>query len=56
MGVFYLKHKKHGTKVAIQEEEVEQDKKRGWEEYDPEEPVVVPRETLKKPEPKQATI
>lgn len=61
MSVFYMRHKKHGTKVAIQEEEVEHDKKRGWVEYDPNEPVVpvvpvVARETLKKPEQKQATI
>lgn len=58
MSVFYMRHPKHGTKVAIQEEEVEHDKKRGWVEYDPDEPVipVVARETLKKPEQKQATI
>lgn len=41
MGVFYLKHKKHGTKVATDEAEVEQDKKRGWEEYDIDSPTVV---------------
>jgi hypothetical protein len=37
MSVFYLKHRKHGTKVATEESEVEFDKKRGWEEYDLEE-------------------
>jgi len=45
MSVFYLKHRKHGTKVATEESEVEFDKKRGWEEYDPEEVAVA-----KKPE------
>ena len=35
MGVHYLRHAKHGTKVAIEEAEVEQDKKRGWVEFDP---------------------
>jgi len=37
MSVFYMKHKKHGTKVATEEAEVEHDKKRGWVEFDPEE-------------------
>jgi len=46
MSVFYMKHPKHGTKVAIQEEEVEHDKKRGWVEYDPNE----------KPESKTITL
>jgi len=51
MSVFYMKHKKHGTKVATEESEVEFDKKRGWEEYDPEEVAAPKQETLtvKKP-------
>jgi len=40
MSVFYLKHKKHGTKVATEEAEVEHDKKRGWEEYEIDAPEV----------------
>ena len=54
MSVFYMRHKKHGTKVATEEAEVEFDKKRGWVEFDPEEekkqadtPV---KNTLKKPD------
>jgi len=39
MGVYYMKHPKHGTKVATQEEEVEHDKKRGWTEYELDAPV-----------------
>ncbi len=35
MSVYYLKHPKHGTKVATEEAEMEADKKRGWEEFDP---------------------
>lgn len=51
MSVFYLKHRKHGTKVATEESEVEFDKKRGWEEYDPNEVPAQKQETLtvKKP-------
>lgn len=54
MSVFYMRHKKHGTKVATEEAEVEHDKKRGWVEFDPEEEakqVEAPvKNTLKKPE------
>ena len=31
MAVIYMKHPKHGTKVAIQEEEAKYDEKNGWE-------------------------
>lgn len=41
MGVYYLKHKKHGTKVATDEAEVKHDKERGWEEFDIDSPTVV---------------
>ena len=54
MSVFYMKHPKHGTKVATQEEEVEHDKKRGWVEFNPNDK---PAETLtlpKKPEAQAA--
>ena len=53
MGVYYMKHPKHGTKVATQEEEVEHDKKRGWTQYEvdeikPEvEPVAAAKEVQK---------
>jgi hypothetical protein len=33
--VIYLRHPQHGTKVAISEEEAEQDRKVGWEDFDP---------------------
>jgi hypothetical protein len=33
--VIYLRHPRHGTKVAISEDEVAQDEKRGWVVYDP---------------------
>ena len=35
MAAIYLKHKYHGTKVAIAEEEAVADEKRGWERYVP---------------------
>lgn len=38
MGVFYMKHFIHGTKVACGEFEVEHDKKNGWVQYDPSAP------------------
>lgn len=31
--VIYLKHEKHGTKVAIAEEEAQEDEKHGWVRY-----------------------
>lgn len=31
----YLKHPKHGSKVAIAEAEAVADEKNGWERYDP---------------------
>lgn len=35
MGVYYMKHFIHGTKVACSDSEVEYDKKQGWVQYDP---------------------
>ena len=35
MAVIYLKHPKHGAKVAISEMEAENDVQNGWEEFDP---------------------
>jgi hypothetical protein len=35
MAVIYLKHPKHGTKVAISDLEADNDAQNGWEEYDP---------------------
>ena len=47
MAVIYMKHKNHGTKVAISDEEAIADEKRGWERYEPK-----PRE-VKDPEADQ---
>jgi len=35
MGVFYMRHFIHGTKVACSEIEVEHDKSHGWVQFDP---------------------
>lgn len=35
MPVIYLRHPKHGAKVAISEMEAENDIANGWEEFDP---------------------
>lgn len=37
MAVIYLRHPKHGAKVAISEHEAEQDALCGWEPFDPNE-------------------
>ena len=41
MAVIYLRHPKHGAKVAISEMEAENDIQNGWEEFDPTEPESV---------------
>lgn len=33
--VIYLKHPKHGTKVAISDAEANADMRNGWERFDP---------------------
>ena len=33
--IIYLRHERHGTKVAISDLEAEQDEKNGWVRYDP---------------------
>ena len=35
----YLKHERHGTKIATMELEAEHDESHGWVRYNPEEPV-----------------
>jgi hypothetical protein len=35
MAVIYLRHPKHGAKVAISEAEARNDIENGWEEFDP---------------------
>lgn len=35
MAVIYLKHERHGSKVATSDLEVEHDMQYGWEVYDP---------------------
>lgn len=37
MAVTYLRHPKHGTKVAISDMEAENDVQNGWELFDPSE-------------------
>lgn len=38
MPVIYLRHPKHGTKVAMSHMEARDDYEWGWEEYDPNDP------------------
>ena len=38
--VIYMKHPKHGTKVAICDMEAEYDEKNGWKRYTEDTPVV----------------
>jgi hypothetical protein len=40
MAVIYLRHPKHGAKVAISDMEAENDLQNGWEEFDPTEPEI----------------
>jgi len=40
MPTIYLKHPRHGTKVAIAESEAVADEKNGWERYDVAAPTV----------------
>lgn len=42
MSVIYLRHPKHGTKVASTDVEARYDRENGWVEYDPEEATEVP--------------
>jgi hypothetical protein len=45
--VIYLRHDRHGTKVAISELEAKQDEKNGWKRYTLAEPnLPPPRNTL----------
>lgn len=37
--MIYLRHPKHGTKIATLDLEAEYDMQNGWEEYDPREAV-----------------
>ena len=60
MAVFYMRHSKHGTKVACQEEEREFDLKHGWKDFDPNEFVAEvakepARETLTAKKSEQVT-
>ena len=36
--IIYLRHPKHGHKVAISNIEARDDKENGWEEFDPSDP------------------
>lgn len=38
MAVIYLRHPKHGAKVAISHAEAENDIENGWEQFDPTDP------------------
>ena len=35
---YYLRHPRHGNKVAISEQEMAADLRQGWLQYDPQEP------------------
>lgn len=35
MSTIYLRHPRHGTKVAVSDFEADYDMQRGWEEFDP---------------------
>ena len=35
MSVIYLRHPRHGSKVAVSELEAKQDEGNGWERFDP---------------------
>ena len=35
----YLRHPRHGTKIAISRQEARDDMEWGWEEYDPNDPT-----------------
>lgn len=35
MAIIYLQHPKHGAKVAISQQEAENDIQNGWKEFDP---------------------
>lgn len=39
--VIYLRHPKHGTKVAIAEGEAQADEKNGWVRYNPSAPAPI---------------
>lgn len=45
MAVIYLRHPKHGAKVATSDMEAENDIQNGWEEFDPYERADEPDET-----------
>lgn len=42
MAVIYMKHARHGTKVAVSDEEAKADEKNGWERFTRESNVVNP--------------
>jgi hypothetical protein len=42
MAVIYLKHERHGAKVAVSEWEAVYDEKHGWVRYTPEAPAEPP--------------
>lgn len=45
--VIYLKHVKHGTKVAVSEDEAKADEKQGWQRY---QIAALLREPVREPE------
>lgn len=46
MAVIYLKHEKHGTKVACEEAEAKYDESRGWVRYVIETPLQEPPKVI----------
>lgn len=54
MAVIYLRHPKHGAKVACSDMEAAHDEQHGWRQYDPnepDEPVSEAAETPAEPTP-----
>jgi hypothetical protein len=50
MPIIYLKHPKHGAKVANMEAEAVYDESSGWKRYDPSE-LMIPADAAPEPEP-----
>ena len=40
MAIIYLRHPKHGVKIATMDLEADYDEQNGWERFDPDEPNI----------------
>lgn len=52
----YLRHPRHGTKVAISHQEARDDMEWGWEEYDPNDPDEMETPAASEEEPSGASV